>query len=86
MYRRVGSHFHERIDYNGVAFSMELLEWGRTFSDFGEWDSSSYLGLANVPECLYRRWKVKCSLFKTSQPLARTTKYQGSFRLSGAKI
>ena len=36
MYRRVGSHFHERIDYNGVAFSMELLEWDRTFSDFGE--------------------------------------------------
>ena len=23
-----------RIDYNGVAFSMALLEWGRTFSDF----------------------------------------------------
>ena len=23
------------IDYNGVAFSIELLEWGRTFSDFG---------------------------------------------------
>ena len=22
------------IDYNGVAFSIELLEWGRTFSDF----------------------------------------------------
>ena len=22
------------IDYNGVAFSIELLEWGRTFSNF----------------------------------------------------
>ena len=22
------------IDYNGVAFSKELLEWGRTFSNF----------------------------------------------------
>ena len=30
----VGSHFHDWIDYNGVAFSKELLEWGRTFSDF----------------------------------------------------
>ena len=22
------------IDHNGVVFSIELLEWGRTFSDF----------------------------------------------------
>ena len=34
MRRWMGSHFHVWIDYNGVAFSMELLEWGRTFSDF----------------------------------------------------
>ena len=32
--RWMGSHFHDRIDYNGVAFSIELLEWGRTFPDF----------------------------------------------------
>ena len=25
---------YDWIDYNGVAFSKELLEWGRTFSDF----------------------------------------------------
>ena len=31
----MGSHFHLWIDYNGVAFSIKLLEWGRTFSDFG---------------------------------------------------
>ena len=30
----MGSHFHYWIDYNGVAFSIELLELGRTFSDF----------------------------------------------------
>ena len=30
----MGSHFHVWIDYNGVAFSMWLLEWGRTFSNF----------------------------------------------------
>ena len=31
----IGSHFHDWIDYNGVAFSVELLEWGRIFSEFG---------------------------------------------------
>jgi len=34
MLRWMGSHFPDWIDYNGVAFSIELLEWGRTFSDF----------------------------------------------------
>ena len=34
MCRWMGYHFHHWIDYNGVAFSIELLEWGRTFSDF----------------------------------------------------
>ena len=35
MCRWMGSHFHDWIDYNGVAFSIQLLERGRTFSDFG---------------------------------------------------
>ena len=26
----MGSHFHDWIDYNGVVFSIDLLEWGRT--------------------------------------------------------
>ena len=30
----MGSHFHDWSDYNGVAFSIELLEWGRKFSGF----------------------------------------------------
>ena len=34
MCRWMGSHFHHWIDHNRVAFSIELLEWGRTFSDF----------------------------------------------------
>ena len=34
MCRWMGLHFHYWMDYNGVAFSIELLEWGRTFSDF----------------------------------------------------
>ena len=54
----MGSRFHGWIDYNGVAFSMALLEWGRTFSDFGGKKNSLHLRLArlaNVPECLYCR-------------------------------
>ena len=34
MCRWMGSHLHDWIDYNGVSFSIELLEWGRIFSDF----------------------------------------------------
>ena len=34
MCRSMGSHFYDWIDYNGVTFSIEILEWGRTFSDF----------------------------------------------------
>ena len=51
MCRWMGSNFHDWIDYNGVAFSMELLEWNRTFSGFwGKKVQSPYLRLANVPE------------------------------------
>ena len=34
MCRWMGSHFHDWIDYNEVAFSIELLKWGRSFPDF----------------------------------------------------
>ena len=34
MCRWIGSHVHDWIDYNGVTFSIELLEWGSKFSDF----------------------------------------------------
>ena len=34
MCRSMGLNFHYWVDYNGDAFSIELLEWGRTFSDF----------------------------------------------------
>ena len=33
MCRWMRSHFHDWIDYHGVPFSIELLEWGRTFPD-----------------------------------------------------
>ena len=35
MCRWMRSHFHYWIDYDGVAFSTELLERGHTSSDFG---------------------------------------------------
>ena len=35
MCRWMGSHYHDWIDHNRVVFSIELLEWGRTFSIFG---------------------------------------------------
>ena len=34
MCRWMGSHFHDRIDYNRVTFLVELLEWGRSFPGF----------------------------------------------------
>ena len=40
MFRGMGSHFHGRIDYNVVAFLLELLEWDRTFSGFGRSENS----------------------------------------------
>ena len=45
MCRWMGPHFHDWSDYNGVAFSIDLLEWGRKFSDFGvskdsKWEDS----------------------------------------------
>ena len=34
MCRWMGSHFYDWIDYNGVTFLVELLEWGTIFSGF----------------------------------------------------
>lgn len=31
MRRWMGSHFQDWIDYDGVAFSLEFLEWNRIF-------------------------------------------------------
>ena len=31
----MGSHFHDWVDYNGVAFLIGFLERGRIFSGFG---------------------------------------------------
>ena len=42
-----GSHFHDWIDYNGVAFSIELLEWGRDFGVRIFWQVGS-LGIKKI--------------------------------------
>ena len=52
-FRSMGLHFHDWTDYNRVTFSIELLEWGRTFSYFGGKTALPISQLANVPECLY---------------------------------
>ena len=36
MCRWMASHVHIWVDYNGVTFLVELLEWGCTFSGFLE--------------------------------------------------
>ena len=44
MCRWMGSHFYNWIDYNGVAFLVELIEWGRTFSGFLGYENSGKHG------------------------------------------
>ena len=54
MCRWMGPHFHDWTDYDGVAFSIELLEWGRTFSDF--WVRQFFIfTVQQTFECLYCR-------------------------------
>ena len=55
MCRWMGSHFHDRIDFNGVALSRVTRMGSRIFLGFLELDNSTYLRLATVPECLYCR-------------------------------
>ena len=68
----MGSHFHDWIDCNGVAFSTEeSLEWGRKLSGFRRkkcWlvgfkngKIHGIYGIVNAPEWFHCRWKVKCS-------------------------
>ena len=47
MCRWLGLHFHGWIDYNGVAFPLELLEWDRIFSGFGTLENSGRYGFKN---------------------------------------
>ena len=47
MCRWMGSHSHDWIDYAGVTFLVELLEWGCTFSGFLRYDNSGKQGFKN---------------------------------------
>ena len=47
MCRWMGWHFHVWIYYSGAAFSLESLEWGRTFSGFGGSEHSCRQGFIN---------------------------------------
>ena len=46
MCRWIGSLFHDWLDHNGVAFSVELLEWGPTFYIF--FLESDWVGIARI--------------------------------------
>ena len=62
MSRWKGSHFHERIDFNGIAFSIESLEWCRRFSKF--WGKTVlYIYGKQTYQDVVSRLKVKCSSF-----------------------
>ena len=54
MCRWMESHFHNWSDYYGVAFLIELLEWGRKFSNFegkeSKWEDSR---LKRSESCLF---------------------------------
>ena len=56
--RSIGSRFHGWIDYNGVTFSVELLEWDPTFSGFSIVDLSSYRSQARTNQNARITWVI----------------------------
>ena len=58
MCRWMGSHFHDLSDYNGVAFSIELLEWDRKFSGLGI-RTSGQVGSLDVKKRTNRGTKLR---------------------------
>ena len=57
----MGSHFRNWIDYHGVPFSIELLEWGRTFSDF--WVIQFFMFTASKRPRMFALWVKILSVF-----------------------
>ena len=51
-------HFHDGIDYNGITYSIELLDWSCTFSGFGR-DYGVSLVNASIH---FRMTYLKCSM------------------------
>ena len=60
--RWFGLYFHDWVDYNGVAFLIESLEWGRLYFLERQFFIFSVSELTRM-FVLYCRWKVKCALF-----------------------
>ena len=58
MCRWMGSQFHNYIDYNGVTFLVELLEWGRTFLGFPRKENSSKQGrlVEDLEDSQLKKW------------------------------
>ena len=48
MCRWMGWHFHGWSNYNGVAFSIELLECGRKFSEIRTESRTNFLGYVGI--------------------------------------
>ena len=57
MCRWMGSQFHDWIDSYEVAFSIELLEWGRTFSGFRRYENSGRWDLNIGRFAIKRRYR-----------------------------
>ena len=77
MCRWMGSHFHDWFNYNGFAFSITLLEWGRTFWDF--WTKGLFIwarltGLARLPG-----WILPWVYMRNFSPVSEMRKGQRSW-------
>lgn len=57
MCRWMGSQFHDRIDSYEVAFSIELLKQGRTFSGFRRYENSGRWDLNIGRFAINRRYR-----------------------------
>ena len=57
----MGSHFHNWIYYHWVPFSIELLEWGHTFSDF--WVKQFFIFTASKHTRMFALWVKILSVF-----------------------
>ena len=70
MCRWMGSHFRGWIDCNGVAFSIELLEWDLTFSGVGDQKIQVVTDL-KIGRCLFQDDEVE-RLYKLDQSIKKS--------------
>ena len=65
MCRWIGLHFHSWIDYDRVAFSLELSEWDHTVLGFGGSENSGRYRLKNREERKFKKTDFSFSLFES---------------------